>query len=289
MATNTYTLSDIRTQVGPGMYRSVRATVPIQKNRYMYFEMTLNQPKSPYRIPSRHHTESSRGKAAGAAGGATKPGNSGEPSVCIGLSTRTMPLNTLVGASKYSVGIRIFHYDIFFACAFVGSLFCWTNDRCAIQIGFYSVGHVLIGSERRNFVSVDLGFGYEATVGVLVKVVDRDELLEQEGWLGAASGVSTDPATTKTASGMTYALVRFSVNGVALRDEAHRVMVFTLPFPPNSELFPTLTLHSQDVQVLSRFSAADITALNAEDFDLPATGENPEIWCLDGLKLGIPC
>lgn len=147
------------------------------------------------------------------------------------------------------------------------------------------MGHVLIGSERRNFVSVDLGFGYEATVGVLVKVVDRAELLEQEGWLGAAS---VDP-TTATSSSMTYALVRFSVNGVALRDEAQRVMVFTLPFPSTSELFPTLTLHSQDVQVLSRFSAADITALNAEDFDLPATSESPAIWCLDGLKLGIPC
>lgn len=106
----------VHMQVGPGMYRSVRATVPIQKNQYMYFEMTLNQPKSPFRIPSRYHAESSRGKAAGVAGsGAAKPGNNGEPSVCIGLSTRTMPLNTLVGASKYSVGICSFLSFLFLA------------------------------------------------------------------------------------------------------------------------------------------------------------------------------
>lgn len=200
-----------------------------------------------------------------------------------------MPLNTMVGASKYSVGTRSFCIIPFLAMCVRGLMYLsvWlTDDRCAIlQIGFYSVGHVLIGSERCNVVSVDLGFGYEATVGVLVKVVDRAELLEQEGWLGTAS---VDP-TIATSSSMTYALVRFSVNGVALRDEAQRVMVFTLPFPPTSELFPTLTLHSQDVQVLSRFSAADITALNAEDFDLPTTSESPAIWCLDGLKLGIPC
>uniref|UniRef100_K3WRX1 SPRY domain-containing protein n=1 Tax=Globisporangium ultimum (strain ATCC 200006 / CBS 805.95 / DAOM BR144) TaxID=431595 RepID=K3WRX1_GLOUD len=239
------------TKIASGMYRSVRATVSIPRNRYMYFEMTLKQQKSPFRMPgpSNRFMETS---ARGTAFGSGKQAAGGEPSVCIGLSTRAMPLYTLVGASQYS-------------------------------IGFYSVGHVLIGSERRSFVSVDLGYGYDTTVGVLVKVVDRAEL-EREGRVGA--DVGNDPALAGSSA---YALVRFSVDGVALRDEAHNVMVFTLPFPSNSELFPTLTLHSQDVQVLSRLSAADIVALNVDDFELPAGDTTPEIWCLDGLQLGIPC
>lgn len=112
-------------QVGPGMYRSVRATVPIQKHRFTYFEMTVNQPKSPFRIPGRasrnQAPEAARGggnKVAMTGGSARhqhqQPGGgrtvsgagNGEPSVCIGLSTRSMPLNTLVGASKYSVRSR---------------------------------------------------------------------------------------------------------------------------------------------------------------------------------------
>lgn len=91
------------------MYRSVRATVPIPKHRYTYFEMTLNQPQALYRHPSRSANRSavldasaSRNRVAGAAG-STSAGTAGDPSVCIGLSTRSMPLNTLVGASKYSV------------------------------------------------------------------------------------------------------------------------------------------------------------------------------------------
>ncbi|TYZ68209.1 hypothetical protein PybrP1_012985 [[Pythium] brassicae (nom. inval.)] len=236
------------TKVGPGMYRSVRATVPIPKHRFTYFEMTVNQPKSPFRIPSR----ASRNLLE---------------AVCIGLSTRSMPLNTLVGASKYS-------------------------------IGFYSVGHVLVGSEHRSFVAVSPGFDYEATVGVLVKVVDRTDVSGDDAqWRqrdGTCDGGAGVQASALQASGCsTLALVRFSVNGAALRDETNRVMEFVLAFPPNAELFPTLTLHSQDVQVLSRFSAADITAPSFEDFDLkPDSGSSKgdaEVWCLDGLRLEAPC
>lgn len=129
---------------------------------------------------------------------------------------------------------------------------------------------------------MDLGYGCDATVGVLVKVVDRAEA-EREGRLGLDAG------DDQSAGCSAYALVRFSVDGVALRDKAQNVMVFTLPFPPNSELFPTLTLHSQDVQVLGRFSAPDIVALNVDDFELRAANSATEIWCLDGLQLELPC
>ncbi|KAF1326389.1 hypothetical protein FI667_g8502, partial [Globisporangium splendens] len=265
------------TKVASGMYRSVRATVSIPRNRYMYFEMTLKQQKSPFRMPgpsNRFLETSARGNASGFGNQAA----GGEPSVCIGLSTRSMPLNTLVGASKYSVCHSCHLFPLLIAVRHK----ILTRVH-AVQIGFYSVGHVLIGSERRSFVSVDLGYGYDATVGVLVKVVDRAEL-EREGRISADAG--DDSALVGCSA---YALVRFSVDGVALRDEAHNVMVFSLPFPSNSELFPTLTLHSQDVQVLSRLSAADIVTLNVNDFELPAGNTAPEIWCLDGLQLGIPC
>lgn len=146
---------------------------------------------------------------------------------------------------------------------------------------------MLIASERRSFVAVSPGFDYEATVGVLVNVVDQYDARNDDSSAGVhAPAQSTSGCTT-------VALVRFIVNGVAVRDEAKRVMEFALAFPPNAELFPTLTLHSQDVQVLSRFSAADITALSVEDFDLAPDPSSKsggvEIWCLDGLRLEAPC
>lgn len=148
-----------------------------------------------------------------------------------------------------------------------------------------------------------VGFDCDATVGVLVKVVDSGDIRELllsdvsdsggDGGNGVRASAQQAVAVATTTGCSTLALVRFSVNGVVLRDESNRVMEFALAFPPHSELFPTLTLHSQDVQVLSRFSAADITSLDVEDFDLPpesdiSSGSN-DIWCLDGLRLETPC
>jgi hypothetical protein len=96
-------------KVGTGMYRSVRASVPLQKNRFVYFEMTLQQGRTPSSNRLEASSQSARGSssAVGTSSGNVNDRAGIDASVCIGLSTRLMPLNTLVGASKHSVGILL--------------------------------------------------------------------------------------------------------------------------------------------------------------------------------------
>ncbi|CEG37046.1 uncharacterized protein PHALS_04509 [Plasmopara halstedii] len=256
-------------KVGTGMYRSVRASVPLQKNRFVYFEMTLQQGWAPIRGPNmslskrevssqmtRGSTSLLGGASSAIAGNLTDLAEN-DVSVCIGLSTRLMPLNTLVGASKNS-------------------------------IGFYSAGHVLVGSDGRRSVEVSRKYGSQSTVGVLAQVVCHQE---DEPFITATTSVSGPSASSSrvrsghVGSPIGEALVRFTVDGIALRDSNNRVMKFTLPFPSRSELYPTLTLHSQDLNVFSQMSAPDITCLDLRELDLPGE-ETVDIWCLDGMQCG---
>ncbi|KAL3666809.1 hypothetical protein V7S43_008428 [Phytophthora oleae] len=252
---------------GTGMYRSVRGSVPLQKNRFVYFEMTLQQGRTPARganstAPRLDASQSARaassvlssGLGAGIGTVNDRPGI--DASVCIGLSTRLMPLNTLVGASKYS-------------------------------IGFYSAGHVLVGSERRRSIGVGRKYGFQSTVGVLAHVVDHedDEVVDvSSGSASRLSPSSSESGTESSGPSIGEATVRFTVDGIALRDSNNRVMEFTVPFPSRSELYPTLTLHSQDVHVFSQMSAPDISRRNFQELELPFEGP-VDVWCLDGLRL----
>lgn len=211
------------TKVGGGLYRSVRASVPIPLNRYIYYEMTIEEALGIRHSQAVYKADDNVDNAVPAAS---------EVSICIGLSTRGMALNTLVGTSKHSVG-------------------------------FYSAGHVLISSQRRNVLSVDYRYDVNNTVGVLVHV----------------EKVDSEPSSTMKA------VVRFCIDGVAVRDTSDDVLVVSLPFPAEAELYPTLTLRSQGVQVLGRFSVPDIVSINAEDFQLPRARNLPDIWCLDGLPI----
>ncbi|CAI5734112.1 unnamed protein product [Peronospora destructor] len=250
-------------KVGTGMYRSVRASVPLQKNRFVYFEMTLQQGRAPLRgvtqsaSGSRSGSSFSQENAAGINIGSAKDRAGIDASVCIGLSTRLMPLNTLVGASKHS-------------------------------IGFYSAGHVLVGSERRSSIGVGRKYGFQSTVGVLARVVDHLEGLMEEssGSVPHLASASFPSSSSDALSSIGVAFVRFTVDGIAVRDSNNRVMEFRLPFPSRSELYPTLTLHSQDVHVFSQMSVPDISKLDVQELDL--LDEEPvEIWCLDGLRIGV--
>ncbi|OWZ15322.1 hypothetical protein PHMEG_00011057 [Phytophthora megakarya] len=246
-------------KVGTGMYRSVRASVPLQKNRFVYFEMTLQQGRTPARganqSASRLETSSQVARGPSAVGPNPSDRVGIDASVCIGLSTRLMPLNTLVGASKNS-------------------------------IGFYSAGHVLVGSERRRSIGVGRKYGFQSTVGVLAHVVDHEDNEAVDVSSGSAPQPSSSSESSNSGPSIVEASVRFTVDGIALRDNNDRVMEFTLPFPSRSELYPTLTLHSQDVHVFSQMSAPDISGPNLQELELPV--EAPvEIWCLDGLCLGV--
>ncbi|KAG7396661.1 hypothetical protein PHYBOEH_001945 [Phytophthora boehmeriae] len=168
----------------------------------------------------------------------------------------------------------------------------YKEKESTVPIGFYSAGHVLVGSERRHSIGVGQKYGYKSTIGVLVRVIDRQDDNDTEG-APAGSVHRSPPASSSSASGggaigayIGEAIVRFTVDGIALRDSNNRVMEFTLPLLSRSEIYPTLTLHSQDVHVFSQMSAPDITSLDLQELELPV--EDPvEIWCLDGLRLGV--
>ncbi|GMF14548.1 unnamed protein product [Phytophthora lilii] len=225
-------------KAGTGMYRSVRASVPLQKNRFVYFEMTLQQGRTPLRGANQSMTKAetssqfSRGSSSLlGSGGSTVNDRPGiDASVCIGLST---------------------------------------------------------SSERRRSIGVGRKYGFQSTVGVLAQVIDHHDAENVEPPPGSAlQAPSASLASSDSDSSISEAFVRFTVDGIALRDSNNCVMEFTLPFPSRSELYPTLTLHSQDVHVFSQMSAPDITELNLQELDIPA--ESPvEIWCLDGLRLGV--
>lgn len=146
---------------------------------------------------------------------------------------------------------------------------------------------MLVGTERRRSIGVGRKYGFQSTVGVLAQVIGHSDDENVDAPPGSVSRpASSSSATSDSGAPVGEAFVRFTVDGIALRDSNNQVMEFTLPFPPKSELYPTLTLHSQDVHVFSQMSAPDITRLNLQELDLPA--EAPvEIWCLDGLRLEV--
>ena len=75
------------TKVGANdLYSSVRGMIPVLRNRYVYFEMSVASPP-PTIFQSKQHPMLY------------------QSSLCIGLSTLDMPLNTLVGATKKSLGL----------------------------------------------------------------------------------------------------------------------------------------------------------------------------------------
>lgn len=109
------------TKVGTtGLYTSTRAMVPIMRNRHVFFQMSIMAEESAV------------------------------ASLCIGLSTPEMPLNTLVGSWKYS-------------------------------IGFCSTGQILVGSRWYGSSTKQYRFGCGCTIGVLIHI---DECRSSESWDG---------------------------------------------------------------------------------------------------------
>ncbi|KAI9923110.1 hypothetical protein PsorP6_002295 [Peronosclerospora sorghi] len=115
-------------------------------------------------------------------------------------------------------------------------------------------GHVLVSAERQRSIGVGRKYGFQSTVGVLAQLVgheeDRVEMLSGSMSQSTCAPFSSSGGNVESSFGV--ACVRFTVDGIALRDSNNSVMKFTLPIPSRSELYPTLTMHLQDVHVYSR-------------------------------------
>jgi len=232
----------VATKVGNPLYCSARSMCPVLRNCYVYFEMTSLCPPPSADDPF-------QGSAA--------------TTLSIGLSTLEMPLNTLVGAWKSSVGL------------------CSTGQIMAA--GQWC-------SQGDNLSS----YGNNATVGCLVRLDDSSPFETWDGVMVTASitfnvnGVvlSSPVSTAPLAAGLIPDPPSDgSENLHDTRQPQPRgapSATLQLLVPMEEELFPTLTLHSHATQVMCRFSAEDVCATSVTVIGAP---EGATVYSVDGSVL----
>jgi hypothetical protein len=180
--------------------------VPVLRNCYAYFEMTV-LPRANASLPTSMATLS------------------------IGVSTLEMPLNTLVGAWKGSVGL------------------CTT-------------GQILTAGQWCTSLDPNQSsYGESATVGCLVHLDDQSAIETWDGVMVAAS-------VTFNVNGQIVP-PPIHTEQVAMKWPTRHLSTISLLVPADEELFPTVTLHSTGTQVLCRFSADDLRATWREHIGAP--------------------
>mmetsp|Transcript_18759 Transcript_18759/g.27731 ORF Transcript_18759/g.27731 Transcript_18759/m.27731 type:complete len:697 (+) Transcript_18759:410-2500(+) len=225
----------VATKIGTTlMYCSTRSMVPVLRNCYAYFEMVVLPSivqRAPPPPPCSNNIMLQQSST----------------SLSIGLSTLEMPLNTLAGAWKGSVG------------------FCTT-------------GQILAGGQwfSPNLTNPNQ-YGENTTVGCLVCLDDNTAF---ETWDGV----------------MVMASITFNINGQVVSppmgtppsdaDAANPRKTLSLLVPMEEELFPTLTLHSPETQVMCRFSSGDITATSRDQIGAPP---GVFVYAVDGSTLFEGC
>lgn len=165
-------------------------------------------------------------------------------SLSIGLSTLEMPLNALVGAWKGSVGI------------------------C-------STGQILAGGQWCSPVNPQT-YGSNSTVGCLV-YLDDDSAFET--W----DGVVCTANIVFNVDGQVIVPLSPETQEYADNDDEENVHSYSpvLPIfvPSAEELFPTLTLHSSQTEVLCRFCSEDILATSRKSVGAPS---GVTVYAVDG-------
>jgi len=219
----------VATKVGDLLYCSIRSMVPVLRNCFVYFEMTVLGQSAGGFIPQTSMTMLS-----------------------FGLSTKEMPLNTLVGVWKGSVGL------------------CKT-------------GQILISGQTSPEPTIS-PFGDRGTIGCLVCLDDSSAFETWDGVMITATvtfninGRIVSPHVPRLPSSGLDQYPPKSIPDVPIGIAAPS---FTLPLlvPAEEELYPTLTLHSPGTSVMSRFSAGDILAKSREDIGAPP---NVTVYTVDG-------
>ena len=223
----------VATKVGNVLYCSTRSMVPVLRNCFVYFEMTVLPP--------------------------VIPGQLSMPTLSIGLSTLEMPLNTLVGAWKGSVGLCTTGQIL------TAGQWCSTADPSA--------------SAYRD----------KDTVGCLVCLDDGSAFETWDGVMVTASLTFNVNGTTVSPP-VTAAPMAGDPSDSQLGGDEQRLLgtavpsTTTLPLlvPLEEELFPTLTLHSPATQVMCRFSSEDVIETARERIGAP---RGVTVYAVDGSVL----
>jgi len=223
----------VATKVGNLLYCSTRSMVPILRNCFVYFEMTV----------------------LGRSGGGLIAQTS-MATLSLGLSTKEMPPNTLVGAWKGSVGL------------------CTT-------------GQILVAGQWCSPDPTMSSFGDRATVGCLVCLDDSSAFETWDGVMITATvtfningQIVRPPVPSLPVSALDHHMP--SQQNLATGLSGGTVPPsFTLPLlvPAEEELYPTLTLHSPGTSVMCRFSAGDIVAASRDVIGAP---KKVPVFAVDG-------
>eukprot|EP00979_Chaetoceros_neogracilis_P014997 scaffold5222_cov282-Chaetoceros_neogracile.AAC.12 len=213
-------------KIGNDLYSTARGMIPVLRNSFVYFEMTVSTP--PLLSMMLHHT-----------------------SLSIGLSTLEMPLNALVGAWNGSVGL------------------------C-------STGQVLAGSQWCSPLNAKT-YGTNSTIGCLV-YLDDDSAFETWDGLKVTANVVFNVDDTVIVPGDPPGFPPSEqVHGDGGEEGEQRYSpVLPICVPRDEELFPTLTLHSSQTEVLCRFCAEDILATSRSTIGAP---RGVTVYCCDGSVL----
>lgn len=228
-------------KVGNDMYSTARGMIPILRNSYVYFEMSISTPALLSMML--HHA-----------------------SLSIGLSTLEMPLNALVGQWNGSVGL------------------------C-------STGQILAG----NMISPlnPKTYGSNSTVGCLVMLDDDSAFETWDGVMVTANVVFNVDGEVIISSGTHETSPLFAeaadfhskrksknknskINHTVSTSKFHSFPMLPICVPREEELYPTVTLHSPQTEVLCRFCAQDILANSRNAIGAP---RGSIVYAVDGSVL----
>lgn len=227
----------VATKVGAMLYCSSRSMVPVLRNCFVYFEMAVLPQPSGSLVPQ-----------------------ASLATLSIGLSTKEMPSNTLVGAWKGSVGLCTTGQML------TAGQWCSPADPSLSSYG----DRATVGC----LVWLDDGSAFETWDGVMVRASVTFNVNERIVGPPVSSLPMAPPtpidgdlsATTPVGSTSTMDL------GSTPPPISQPVLPsFTLPLlvPAEEELYPTVTLHSPGTSVICRFSAGDIVASSREVMGAP--------------------
>ena len=240
----------VATKVDSMLYCSTRSMVPILRNCFVYFEMTVLPRPS--------------GNLIQQASMAT---------LSIGLSTKEMPSNTLVGAWKGSVGI----------CA-TGQMLTAGQWCSPVDPNTSAYGD---GATVGCLVCLDDGSAYETWEGMSVTAGVTFAVNQQI----VSPPVSTLPMAAATVDTLVTNLPTPMGSPMSMdlggppRTPPLRIgpapTSFTLPLlvPAEEELFPTVTLHSPGTAVMCRFSLGDVLATTRAAIGAPP---GVAVYAIDG-------
>eukprot|EP00804_Cyclotella_cryptica_P005690 CCRYP_000051-RA/>CCRYP_000051-RA protein AED:0.08 eAED:0.12 QI:0/1/0.5/1/1/1/2/176/995 len=228
----------IATKVGNALYCSTRSMIPVMRNSFVYFEISVSPPPT---VNEQHRFHPQFDIAT----------------LAIGLSTLEMPLNTLVGAWKGSVGL------------------CTT-------------GQVLMAGQW--FAPADTqesSYGSNSTVGCLVYLDDSASHDTREGPMVTAdvtfnvNGIVIPPLECSRPLGPQHLSSSPTCSSPSAQpyDDMDDVPTLSLIVPRNQELFPTVTLHSPATCVMCRFNAEDLLANSRAEIGAP---EGVTVFSVDG-------